>query len=250
MRSKLQVYTEVQYVAFFLVVFFVESASAAKGASPSGKEWAAWPEFCRAKYASSVNARTAGFDASMPQGTVKQWGNALGSGLWPHVHHACGGQIHLMRAKTLPLGASRDQELEKAVSNHMYTLTHASNQNKWYAYISVSLAQVYREMGEPQEALKHVVPMVERYPDYDTIYLVWSLILRDQDKFDEAARVLEKGLTQVPESGEIHYFLGLTYLDLGQAANSLEHAHIAYSLGYPLQGLKRRLQKQGEWNAR
>ncbi len=49
------------------------------------------------------------------------------------------------------------------------------------------------------------------------------------------------------KSMEAHYNLGLTYLSLERFSESLEHARIAYSLGYPLPGLKEKLASAGYW---
>ena len=49
------------------------------------------------------------------------------------------------------------------------------------------------------------------------------------------------------KSAEIHYNLGLIYLELGDADRALEQAHAAYALGYPLPGLRNRLQRMGKW---
>ena len=47
------------------------------------------------------------------------------------------------------------------------------------------------------------------------------------------------------DSPEIHYFLGLAYLNLKDLDLASEHARRAYDLGYPLPGLRNKLAAAG-----
>lgn len=49
------------------------------------------------------------------------------------------------------------------------------------------------------------------------------------------------------QSVDAHYQLGLLYFEIGDFAQSLMHAQIAYELGYPLPGLRRKLEEAGRW---
>ncbi len=51
------------------------------------------------------------------------------------------------------------------------------------------------------------------------------------------------------KSSEIHYFLGLTLVDLKRYEEAVEHARKAYALGYPLQGLRKKLKAAGHWDS-
>lgn len=46
---------------------------------------------------------------------------------------------------------------------------------------------------------------------------------------------------------EAHYNLGLLYFNQKDFSKSVEHARLAYDLGYPLPGLKSKLLKKGYW---
>lgn len=46
---------------------------------------------------------------------------------------------------------------------------------------------------------------------------------------------------------EAHYNLGLLYFSQKSFSKSVEHARLAYELGYPLPGLRAKLMKQGYW---
>jgi tetratricopeptide (TPR) repeat protein len=51
-----------------------------------------------------------------------------------------------------------------------------------------------------------------------------------------------------PKSADAHYNIGLLYVQIGNFKEANAHAHAAYSLGYPLPGLRRKLEKAGHWN--
>lgn len=50
-----------------------------------------------------------------------------------------------------------------------------------------------------------------------------------------------------PNSSDVHYNLGLLYLHQSQFDKARQHAWAAYAAGYPLPGLRRRLERVGEW---
>lgn len=56
---------------------------------------------------------------------------------------------------------------------------------------------------------------------------------------------MKEGLERDPNNANIHYNLGLLYLDAGQPEQALVHAREAYERGFPLLGLRQRLQAAG-----
>tara|TARA_R110002072_G_scaffold205257_2_gene363126 strand:- start:219 stop:956 length:738 start_codon:yes stop_codon:yes gene_type:complete len=215
---------------------------------PTEAEWLAWSDQCRARYMASNAGAKSKYRGRVDSATVSAWKAKIGPSLWLHMHHACAGQVHFNRARTAASSSERNREIKTAISDHSYTLSKASNQNKWYAYFAVSLAQIYRYQEEYDETIALVSPFTEIYPTYEAPYLLWSLVLRDQDKLSEAIEVLEQGNTATEGSSmEIHYFLGLNYHNKGMYELSLQHARVAYDLGYPLPGLKNKLMRSGHW---
>lgn len=62
-----------------------------------------------------------------------------------------------------------------------------------------------------------------------------------------AIEAYEAALTVDPKSADAHYSLGLMYCETRQYDKALVHAHAAYDAGYPLPGLKHKLQQAGNW---
>lgn len=55
-----------------------------------------------------------------------------------------------------------------------------------------------------------------------------------------------KAIELDPDNAEIHYNIGLSYLELGDIANASVHADKAYSAGFPLPGLRNKLARAAE----
>src|SRR5262249_19561300 len=102
----------------------------------------------------------------------------------------------------------------------------------------------------PDLAIEALKGGIQDHPDRMDLYGMLALVYRDQKRLDAAkdtlvrADKLSKG-----ESAEIQYNLGLINLELGDVASAVENAQRAYDKGYPLPGLKNKLQKLGKWPA-
>lgn len=85
-------------------------------------------------------------------------------------------------------------------------------------------------------------------PDDGMVHMIYGIFLHEQHKLPAALAEYQKAVKLMPNSAEAHYNLGLLYADMREYANAKEHAHQAYRLGYPLQGLKNKLVQAGAWN--
>lgn len=84
-------------------------------------------------------------------------------------------------------------------------------------------------------------------PDHAHIFQLMALYLQRLGKTDEAVDQYEYALKLDPSAAEIHYNLAFAYLKQGNEEAALCAAKKAYALGYPLPGLRRKLQKMGIW---
>jgi len=64
---------------------------------------------------------------------------------------------------------------------------------------------------------------------------------------DSALEQYQVGLDLFERSAELHYNLGLLYVDLENYPKAREHARRAYDLGYQLPGLRRKLEAVDYW---
>lgn len=84
-------------------------------------------------------------------------------------------------------------------------------------------------------------------PTDPTIHLVIAVFYHEFGNFEVAARHYQTSIKLGPGNPEAHYNYGLFLVDINRADEALKHAHQAYTMGYPLEGLKNRLKRQKVW---
>jgi tetratricopeptide (TPR) repeat protein len=84
-------------------------------------------------------------------------------------------------------------------------------------------------------------------PNDGTVLAIYGIYLHRVGRLDEALERYNQALEFASDSADLHYNLGLLYFDLSNFESSREHAIQAYDLGYPLPGLRTKLQKAGKW---
>ncbi len=84
-------------------------------------------------------------------------------------------------------------------------------------------------------------------PDDPVPYSLFGLYLAKAGKRDAAATEFEKAAERAAGDANVHYNLGLGYLDLNHFDKAREHARLAYDAGFPLPGLRERLRAAGAW---
>ena len=84
-------------------------------------------------------------------------------------------------------------------------------------------------------------------PSDGIAHMIYGIFLHKQDKLSEALAEYKLAVQLVPNSAETHYNLGLLYAEMRDYKNAKRHAQQAYALGYPLSGLKDKLQQAGEF---
>lgn len=84
-------------------------------------------------------------------------------------------------------------------------------------------------------------------PRDPTLHMLYGMHLHRLSKLDEALKEYKAAEQIAPESAEVHYNLGLLYLDRKDYKSAKQHAQKAYKLGFPLPGLRNRLASVGFW---
>jgi tetratricopeptide (TPR) repeat protein len=93
----------------------------------------------------------------------------------------------------------------------------------------------------------YLLRAVQFKPDDASVRGIYGVYLSKIGRSDEALEQYEMAAEFAPENAEAHYNLGLLYRKLRRLDEALKHAKIAYRLGYPLQGLKNQLKRDGVW---
>jgi len=84
-------------------------------------------------------------------------------------------------------------------------------------------------------------------PDDGKVYLITGIYLARLGRNDAALKALLDADRLIPEDSNVQYNLGLVYFDLKDYDQALNRAKRAYQLGFPLPGLRNKLQQAGHW---
>ena len=86
-------------------------------------------------------------------------------------------------------------------------------------------------------------------PDDGMVYLLFGTYLHRLKNYDAAARQSDRSLSLLGDSPDAFYNYALLKADQGNWSQARKYAIEAYSLNHPLQGLKRKLQRNKSWSA-
>jgi len=79
------------------------------------------------------------------------------------------------------------------------------------------------------------------------VHSIYAGFLLAQNKLDEAREHLDTAVQLDPENATSHYNLGLLHIKKKDYAAARQSAERAYALGFPLPGLRNKLQEAGQW---
>ena len=77
------------------------------------------------------------------------------------------------------------------------------------------------------------------------VELAYGVVLAKASKHADAERFYKRAASHLIDPAEAHYNLGLLYLEMKEPLLALDQARLAYEKGYPLTGLKQKLQELG-----
>ncbi len=84
-------------------------------------------------------------------------------------------------------------------------------------------------------------------PEDPNLHVLYGIYFHQAGKHDEALREYKLAESLGPANAELHYNMGLLYAEKDEFDAAREHAIKAYSMGYPLVGLRNKLKRAGEW---
>lgn len=213
--------------------------------SATPAEVSALPPYCRARLAGSPGFSVQGGYEWPSASEIAVWQQTLGTA-FISVHHMCGGRIWLERALrgTHPLG--RQYSLDQALYETKFTYERVPVELPFFATVSTQLGLVHRARKEYEAAASVFDRAMVAHPKQTETYQATALTLQDQGRLQEARDVLERGDTATEgQSADLHYMLGLLLIKMKDLDEAERHARLAYSLGYPLPGLRRKLSELG-----
>jgi tetratricopeptide (TPR) repeat protein len=79
--------------------------------------------------------------------------------------------------------------------------------------------------------------------------MIYGMYLARRGEPQAALEKYDRALELQPDSAEVNYNAGLAYFDVKKYERAKELATKAYSMGYPLPGLRNKLARVGHWSA-
>lgn len=226
-------------------VIFGLSRAEAYSFMPTDTDWASWPDHCKAKYVWTPYGRStkfAGDVGAAETAALEPWEEAGIRGL----HHYCTGMIWLKRAKLERDSVQRKYMLRNALNETQFTFERSPWSTPLFAPIGIQMATIMYEQGELEEALNLLQSMIKAQPNTAVVYSATAVIQRQLGELEESKKTLVAGYNAVGgRSAEINYNLGLVSIELGELDQAVKYAEAAYELGFPLQGLRTKLEKLG-----
>lgn len=232
------------FVILLLVIFGIPRAEA-YSFTPGDAEWQSWPAHCKAKYVWTpfgASTKFAGYVGPAERAALQPWEDAGVRGL----HHYCTGMIWLNRARLERDPVQREYMLRNARNETLFTFERSPRAAPHFAPVAIQMATIMYEQGELQEALSLLTSMIEAQPQTDVLYSATAVIQRQLGQLEQAKKTLVAGYNAVGgRSAEINYNLGLVSIELGELDQAVKYAEAAYELGFPLQGLRTKLERLG-----
>lgn len=103
-------------------------------------------------------------------------------------------------------------------------------------------------IGSPYTVQCWFARAIEFRPDDAQVRTIVGIeLLKDQHRA-QAIEELRKAIALAPDNANAHYNLGLAYFEDRQFDEALTEAKTAYTLGFPLPGLRDMLQREHRWH--
>jgi len=215
---------------------------------PTAAQWAAWPPYCQARYASTMMGTGAGFANAVSGEDVDRWRMNVGDQTFNALHHYCAGIAYLGQASLEPNPQRHGFLLNNALNEITYTYERAETDSPIYPDIVIALARTDEQLGKREEATRLLQNAIQTNTGRADLYGALAIMQRRSGNPEDARATLLKGDAALNgKSAEISYNLGLICLELKDFDAATTYAKRAYELGYPLPGLKNKLQKLGRW---
>lgn len=217
--------------------------------TPSEAEWTAWPEYCKARYVTTMFGGKSTFANRYPRSQAPVWSARLGDITFTDIHHYCAALASVSRARAEPNPHRKEGYWRYAMANALYTFNQSPTSSPIYPQMAGTVAQIQTALGQPDEAIATVKGAIAAQPKSSAPYVILALLYRDQGKKKDAVDLLMQANTVTEgQSAEVLYNLGLLELELGDVQSAAAHGREAYALGYPLPGLKKKLETAGAWS--
>lgn len=128
----------------------------------------------------------------------------------------------------------------------LYAMVRYSTEERFAEESAAAWSTIRRGQGERPPAECYLQRAAAFAPGDHQVEILTGIFYHRVQHLEEAVSAYHRALELAPSSAEAHYNLGLVLLDLGRYSEALEHAGEAGELGYPIEGLQRRLEAHSD----
>lgn len=230
-------------VRFLLVVLFFSSGLANAAVGPTENEWNGWPNYCKVAFLGSTLSQGSPFRGSMSAEQIRSGQSQIGIGI-PGLAHFCMGMVYTNRAKTMSRSHDLAGTLGAAINELDYSFSRMSPAAPRYSLVTAYYGTALYRSGKRQQAMDMWNKGIEAQPAGRESYLAMAEALLSEKKAKDALEVLLRyEMAKESDAPDAEAFLSYTYMELRMFDKAREHADKAYQLGYPLPGLRNKLER-------
>ena len=180
--------------------------------------------------------------------SVNRWREVVGASTFLGLHHYCASIHYLSRSKVASTAQTNEFLVHQALADALYSYTRSDSASPVYIDMSVTMAQIHDANGQADKAIAVLEHAIQVQPGRPEPYGMLARLQRSHGQLKAARETLKAAdVATDGKSVDIHYNLGLISLELGDVESAINYAKQAYSRGYPLDGLKRKLMEMGRW---
>ena len=177
-------------------------------------------------------------DQSDPLFQEGRWWEAIRVHYEPGLYHMSQNPMSLVNYQR---AAAEFDYLLRAYPNHPEVLRSVAElEFKKQRQNKQSRVPLFSDLPPPECYFQRAISF---RPDNAYLYGFYATYLHKLKRYDMALQNYQRAIQLDENNAEAHYNAGLCYLDVGDLDKAAYHADRAYELGYPLPGLRRKLER-------
>ncbi len=217
------------------------------GFVPTARDWEAWPQYCRVQY-SYINRGANEYGDYYPDSAINKWRSIIGEKTFTALHHYCKARIILEQMKLESNPKIKSYLVGVALDDGQFSYVRSDPQSIVYPSVASVMARAKFANGDVDEAIAILKGAIEAQPQRFDAYSTLAYIYREQKNLELALKTVNQANDATKgESAEIQYNLGLLNLEAGNVDAAVLNARASYAAGYPLAGLRTKLERLGRW---
>jgi tetratricopeptide (TPR) repeat protein len=139
---------------------------------------------------------------------ANQWGYHHYGDAWSHMHHYCRGLAQGLRAAEALGTPAETAALRSVISNHMYVIDNTSppfteEYLKLRTELYYQIGRAYERLEQYEQAAVSYSTAIQRDPADDKAYAALSDLFRKLGQTDEAREIVLQGLERAPDSARL-----------------------------------------------